>query len=468
MTPLVSWTYLSIVAIAVVTYARRADHKFLMVLILSWLLGYPVLVQQEIMPHFASMGFDLQPSRILLLMLIPLLLIYRLNSYRKGERAYRAITLVDIFVIGYVLFSIFSMVWNYDNLGPRLGAVGIQLPLTFGAMYLTARDHMSSRDYSILGDAIVVFAVFSAVVGLLQFGFSQDFFRVGVYRNAFGDVSRSTGAFSQEYEQGMFLTFAMVIFILRSGRLGLSQFIVTAVFALAIIVTFQRMPWIVFFLTAAVIFYMRAISHQTVRVIGPLVIGLLAVFLLWIPWQSLIFSKLPSDFIYGRLLVDTLTLRLQFNIFAFSLLPKYPFGLGYTVLSPIYTSEYFLAGLPRAAGGIPYTIHNGFLSAAVRFGIGGGLAFGGMLVGFLFAFGRHISSSRSTELMPFLFCMIFVLYNVTQDFAFPESQVALIFALLMGYFTFAYQKRRSTIHQISLPGPTNPMNQLGYGRRVEA
>ncbi len=435
MTPLISWIYLSAVVILIALIVVRAGHKFLTSILLFWLLGYPVLVQEEIMPHMTTFGFDLQPTRILLIIVFPLLLFHYINSFRQGIKVMAHITLVEYLLVGYVVFSILSILLNYSDLGQRSVISGIEKLLIFGVLYFVARDYLNQRDYLVLIRAIIIFSIFSAIAGLIQFAVSPDFFRVSTYRPAFGDIGRSTGAFSQEYEQGMFLTFAVAIMLLPAKRIGIFQVLYIILMTFAVFVTFQRMPWIVFALVVGGLFYLKVFREPVIRVVGLVVTGLLVVIIFWLPWQDILFSFLPASFIYGRLLNNTLSIRLTLNTFALSLLTKYPLGLGYTSLSPVYNNNYFQAGLPVLSNGTGLVIHNGFLSAAVRFGIGGGLAFIGMLIGFLLSFKRHSYFSNPVSFIPLFLTGIFILYNLTQDFAFPESQVALIFSLLLGYYS---------------------------------
>ena len=77
MSPVIIGIYLVVVIPLALALATQADHRPLVVILLVWLMGYPVLIQADIMPHLGALGFDLQPTRIVLLILLPALIIHR-------------------------------------------------------------------------------------------------------------------------------------------------------------------------------------------------------------------------------------------------------------------------------------------------------------------------------------------------------------------------------------------------------
>jgi O-antigen ligase len=233
----------------------------------------------------------------------------------------------------------------------------------------------------------------------------------------------------------MYITFVTIaIGLWGRGRPLWRWICLTAIFGISVFVTFQRMPWAVFLSVVLGVLVIRWWNNPRWRNLGGIAGGIVLVFMIWVPWSELFPRYLPQEFVAGRLLEDTLTGRLAFNRFAVSLIPKYPLGLGETIASPVYNQEFYNYGLGLRSGGIGYTVHNGFLSATVRFGIAGGLAFGCMLFGFLLVSARRAVASNSETLIVPLIAAVLILYNLTEDFASAGGQTILIGGLLMGCF----------------------------------
>lgn len=53
MSPLIAVIYLAVVIPLVLALATQADHRLLVALFLAWLMGYPVMAQEEFLPHIA-------------------------------------------------------------------------------------------------------------------------------------------------------------------------------------------------------------------------------------------------------------------------------------------------------------------------------------------------------------------------------------------------------------------------------
>jgi hypothetical protein len=158
----------------------------------------------------------------------------------------------------------------------------------------------------------------------------------------------------------------------------------------------------------------------------------------WVAWPIALQEYLPQDLVTQRILEDqNMKGRLALDQFALTMVPRYPLGLGQTLMSPIYHAEAYLYGIPIARGMAP-TVHNGFLSGFVRFGWLGGLAFAGLLLGSCWFFVRHASLQQKVSWGPAIFAITAVLYNLTEDFAQFQGQPWMVFAILMGYYATLY------------------------------
>jgi hypothetical protein len=346
LSPVIVGIYLAIVIPLALALATRADHRPLVAVLLIWLMGYPVLVQEAVMPRIAAAGFDLQPTRMLLLILLPALVIHRLDPQTSRKRSFAPLALFEKVLIAFVVIAIASLAVNYGSLGLRPVISSAEKLLAFGVLYFVARDYLTRGDYRVLARGIVWLAVVSAVVAILQYVVDPQFFRVkGDFRGAFGDVGRSTGAFGQEYEHAMYLTFVVIAVGLWGRGRPLWQLVsLMILFGLSVIFTFQRMPWAVFLFAVLGVLAVRWWNNPRWRGLVVVAGGLAFVLVLWVPWSDLAYRFLPQELVKGRLLEDTLTGRLAFNEFAISLIPKYPRGWR-TIGSRLY-SKYFKYGFP--------------------------------------------------------------------------------------------------------------------------
>ncbi len=430
----INTVYLIIAVLLSLLLAAQADHRLWIAIFLLWLLTSPVLLQPGVLPRIGALGFDLQPTRILWLILLPALVLSRLAPELVRKRSFASLAAPEKILIAYLLLSVLSISINYQTLGIR-EAINIgEKQLAFGVLYFAARDYMGERDYSTAERGIVLLAIFSACVAILQFVYNPNFFRVAeTYKGAFGDVARSTGAFGAEYEHSMYVTFAVIIVGLRKKSFPMWQWIcLTGLLGISVVLTFTRMPWAVFILAVLGVLIIRYWNKPLGRNLWIVIMGMVLAVVVWIPWSEVIARYLPVDFVTGRLFADTLTNRLGFNELAISLLPKYPLGLGATVESPVYNREFYDFGLGVGAGGIGYTVHNGFLSAAVRYGIAGGIIFACMLFGYLaFSARRAVVFNSETLILP-LVMAILILYNLTLDFSAANGQIVLIVGWLLG------------------------------------
>jgi O-antigen ligase len=451
LSPVIVGVYLAAVILLALALATRADHRPLVAVLLIWLMGYPVLVQEAVMPRIAAAGFDLQPTRMLLLILLPALVIHRLDPKTSRKRSSAPLASFEKLLIAFVVIAIASLVVNYGSLGLKPVVSGAEKLLAFGVLYFVARDYLTRGDYRVLARGLVWLAVFSAVAAIVQYVVDPGFFRVGGdFRGAFGDVGRSTGAFGQEYEHAIYMTFVVIAVGLWGRGLPMWQWIsLMVLFGISVAFTFQRMPWAVFLFAVLGVLAVRWWNNPRWRGLVVVAGGLALVFVLWVPWSDLAYRYLPHELVKGRLFEDTLTGRVAFNEFALSLIPRHPLGLGETIGSPVYTQEYFKYGFPPEPDGVAYTVHNGFLSATVRYGIAGGLAFGCMLLGFLLVPARRATAANAETFILPLIAAVLILYNVTEDFSSPGGQTMLIAGLLMGYFVGQNLDRSKTSNRKS-------------------
>ena len=139
MSPVIIGVYLAVVIPLALALATKADHRPLVAVLLIWLMGYPVLVQEAVMPRIAAADFDLQPTRILLLILLPALVIHRLDPQTSRKRSFAPLASFEKFLIAFVVISIASLAAELWEPGPETGrqqcgkAIGVRSIVFRGA-----------------------------------------------------------------------------------------------------------------------------------------------------------------------------------------------------------------------------------------------------------------------------------------------------------------------------------------------
>ena len=87
---------------------------------------------------------------------------------------------------------------------------------------------------------------------------------------------------------------------------------------------------------------------------------------------------------------------------------------------------------------VPYVVHNGFLSAGVKYGFLGIFFFFGFLTSIIFHFYKLCYKDTKSWSVPLLIFGIFYILNLTQDLSFaPENQILIIIIIVLGVFTYS-------------------------------
>lgn len=415
--------------------AWQAENKALLLLLLVWLLGYPTLDQEAFIPKVAALGFDLQPNRVLFLMLGAALLVRMvqraLGSSARHREPQDRWAPFEWFLVLYVLLSSFVMLRNGHQFTRRVGGM-VTSQLAFLTAYLSARRWCSTRDLDLFVAGIQALAAFSALVGIIQFVAAPEFFRTGTVREAFAGYMRSTGVFPQEYDQGKFLIIALLTVFLGKAR-GHWRNLLLALLPVGIFLTMHRLSWGILLVMLAV-YSLTAMRDNRHLVPAALLGGALALaMLLLFPWSDVFHTSLAQDFLVERVQEDTFTGRLALMRFGLDLVGKYPGGLG-DFSSLVYNQEAYEAGIPFIAQGA-LVVHNGFLAAAVNYGIAGALLFAAFSLGSVLHFSRQAVQGNGKALLPALLCSTMLLYNLSNDFSFVGSYMGILFAILLGGFT---------------------------------
>jgi hypothetical protein len=428
--------YIALACLLAWALLRRAENKAFMALVLVWLFGYPILARPEYMIQVNLLGFDLQPNRILFLVLSAAIGLRLLRAVvRPRVPRDRKRPAFELFMLGYMLAVLITVSLNHEVVGgwDRVAVIASGQAVFFLAYYRAKWD-VTVVDRKVLYDAVVALGIISTVVGLVQFLWDPTFLRWGDVRPAFGDFMRSTGVFPQEYEQGLLQIIAMVIGLTSSRRWTWS-FVVLASASLGVFLTMHRLTWVAFVLVLgsyAALFWIR----RPTRVVALIGLSVLAVaVILSVSWEAVIPESFGSAFLYDRVLSDTLTGRFEYYRFAIDLLWRRPWGVG-SFYTDLYNQQAYLASVPfqYLSSGVSraMVVHNGFLAAGSKHGVMGLVLFTLFLVSMLWHFTKRVHRDSSMSSVPFFVVLAFVLLNATNDFSDLNTEVAVVIAIVLG------------------------------------
>ena len=411
----------------------RAEKKWFLSALLFWLFSTSLLGDQNYPVRFHLAGIDLQPDRVLFLFLLTVLFLFILQVRIKGKSlldfSVHRLRFYELWMIIYLGIAILILFLNASEIGARTAIVKMIRLLTFLLVYFFSRELMSSNDFHLFVMAIVTFALFSSLVGIYQFIWDPNFFRVGVSRVAFESYIRGNGFFSSEYNQGLFLCIALVLGMLTIQN-GWGRLLIITILPIGVFCTMHRASWIMLIIVLGVVF-IRDIREYKLWILT--ISSILLVMLVIVSNTALQKFKVWNLFeqmIQNRVKDNTLDVRVRYNQFAMEIMRNYPIGIG-DYSSSIYYREAYNESMDFLQGK-PLIVHNGFLSADVLYGVAGMVSFTMFLLSVFTYYLRKNLVATNTGFIALSILLLFVIINMTQDFSFLGNQLGLLLGLVIG------------------------------------
>lgn len=402
---------------------------------LLWLFGSPIFLHTCCAITVGFLGIDLQPNRLLFLILAAVLLLVELRRYYVqtiGESPSAPPSpAYEKWLIVYIFAVILGLAINVSTVGSRTVIADIQNTTLFALVYFCSKRFMSEDDFNQVKKAVLVFAVISGLVALYQFFVNPEFFRLGAVRTAFLGYSRANGILTEEYDQGMFMIMALVI-IVSSGfsrwiKLSLAGFAFVGIF-----LTMHRLSWLILAITLSLIWLLYVRKRVALNIMSVLIFAAVGITIMIVPWDQISQSRLVTDFLGHRVLDNTLSGRFTYYNFALFMMEKFPFGIG-GYLTSFYNQQAYNMGMPML-NNQALIIHDGFLSAGVKYGWLGFISFTFFAILSFMYFLIKALKEGSGWYAPCLIALAFLLYNTTQDFSFIGSQINIMMAWFLGSY----------------------------------
>ncbi len=405
--------------------------------LLSWFLimgSYTLIVRLKI-PGISF--FEIQPDRFLFLYFSGLLFGSYFLPKKKlvffegrpiGKPQFERI------VEFYLVFVVLSLLVNIKSEGFADVVVEITSALTSWATYLIVKKYVDKPMIKIIGIVIIATAVISSLIAILQLAVDNHFMRIGDNRFAFGNVLRSNGILSREYNHSYFLIIAM-IWAMVGIHNDLLKFSLIGLFLVGVLCSFMRMSWIIAFM----VFFMYIVQVRKVKFSALITMGMIFTTIV------LIILSLFSKQIFGSKLVeerlsDGIESRYGYYEMVLTNFHKKPlFGFGGRKNKVYSTWMLRITGQEERATGELGGIHNGYLSNLFFYGVPAFILFAWFVIQMINYFWPLTKISQFYAIP--LFCTIlYLVANLTNSFLLNKYLAMLIF-IHIGLGVGAYRKK---------------------------
>lgn len=366
--------------------------------------------------------FEIQPDRFLFLLFSFFLLrrIY-VEGIKSSDQAFSSVPWFKLILFLFVFLLITSQITHVNDIGASIVIVSITEVLTFIVIIQALQIMASKQAFDIIGKAIIIGAVVSSLVSLIQFGIDPMFMRYGDMRLAFGQILRSNGLFNGEYNNSYFLITATAWALITISNKALRYFLL-CLFTLGVITTFHRTSWIVFVLMVVIYFLIvEKVSLGRVALAG-LTSAVVVLFF----YQEITGSQLVQE-----RLSDTPGGRLGYYTMVVNHIGEKPlFGYGGRYNDTYYYSMLRITRDRKRATGEEGGIHNGYLTSLFYYGIPTFICFTAFVILSVFYFG-NLTKYHVFFVLPFLLALQYMIGNLTNDFLLVKY-LAMLYAIHLG------------------------------------
>lgn len=434
--------------------AAGTDRKLLGFILALWIMAQPVLNAKFIIA-IPGLPFELQPNRILFLFLVMYLIWGKLSGRSNAQQNADDIRRppFEKYIYIYLFAVLVSLAVNYSSIQPKNIIVAPLEILTFLAVYTACKNYMTKSLFEAIIKAVVIFAVVSACIAIVQILFLQEFMRTVEPTIAFGKVYRAYATFQEDGALGFFTILSLIIVLVRYQNQS-RLYAILPLIIVSVLFTFHRLGILIFFicLTMYMAYYSKKKYGMPVLLLM-LTIPVMLVLSLYLYQQMGGHSAVVEE----RLKQDTVTGRFMQYQVAFESTLGHPLGMGgyenpeYNQLMAKYN---MMKWVPDKFGAHPepLAVHNGYLEVGIKHGVLAMLIFIALLVSMLRYFRRMASGHHGYNIVPFFAVLIWVLSNTTQSTSAFRAYYVILLAILCGSLT-ALQRQDAEKQKQSPSGP---------------
>jgi hypothetical protein len=391
-----------------------------------WTMAQSNLSQDMLIPTINALGGSIQPNRTLLIVAFLTIFYQKL----KGARITSPMLVMEklLLILFTWLFVVFlthymnGLTFQYSML---VYINWLVFAFTFFALQRSWDEDLMSAIFNV----IIITAVISTFVGIMQLFVDQQFMRVSVGRIAFKNILRSSGIFGADYTQVYFCLIGWIIAVMTMEKGRLRQFVLYFL-PIGMFLTFHRAGALIFL--GVMIAYL--IKYRELK--GRIILGvafLIGVFLLYLLiGQSALFnaSGFFSGGIQERMSDDTISGRFAIYNVVLQRIPDFFWmGIG-TKFSNIYYMDMFTSGQTYAVGGDIGGVHNLFLNVAYLYGVPTSIVMFSFISSSIVGFLRKIEVDRIV-FIPFAVSCVYFFGNFSNWF-YPDAEFSITVAIVLG------------------------------------
>jgi len=370
--------------------------------------------------------FEIQPIRFLFLLFC--FFILRRTLLSKERLNLRMNNRVPWFMVAlslYILLLISSVIYNSGEMELADVLEEIHDALAFGVLIYALALMRDRPSYDVLGKSIIIAAVVSSLVSLIQLGIDPYFLRIGEARPAFGDIIRSNGIFSTEYFNSYFLIIAATWTLYRIQH-QTGKTILIILFTVGVLSSFQRMSWIILALVLVVyLIYVQKLSFDRLALIG---LGGLALIL---SISLLSYRDIKNSDLVRERLSESIEGRFGYYSMVIENIGDRPvFGYGDLKNEVYYSNMLKITGNRSRAAADSGDLHSGYFSALFLYGIPAFLCFTAFVILAVVYYARSLRENMYFAI-PFLVSILFLVGNLTNTFLFLKY-ISILFAIHIG------------------------------------
>ena len=423
--------------------SNKTDRKLFSFVLIYWLLSQPVL---GYLLNIDLPGLpDLQPNRLLLLALLIFLFFVSYKEKEEKSNASSAYTapIFEKFLFVYPAIVFISLVVNYGSIRTQDIVIEPLYIITFIVLYLSAKKFITRKVFESLISAIIILSVIGVAISYVQYAIDGTFFRTGGVRAAFGEITRASGIFKEEFDFGVFQILGVMAVMIRYKG-SLLRYLLAPPIAISVILTFHRLDIIILFTCILVYFILftdlKGKAFTTIIASFVLIVSVVAYPLI----SSVISKSTVATTLEGRISQNTVTGRIaQYGVVAEYVFTDYTLlGMG-AYENPDYDKlmkKHGMVNYDVNGRLIGFRVHNGYLEVGILRGVVAMFLFIAIIVAMLIYLKGKSRSDYYISAIPFFAVLIWALSNASNGLSSFNFYYAMLCAMLAGSFVALNKK----------------------------
>jgi len=416
---------LALVIAGYLVYNSKSRYKFELFFISFYLLTGNINMLLTIkIPGFSL--FEIQPLRFIFLMLCFLIVRKIMFSKERLNLTFdKKVPWFLVALISYIALIIISVLFHSSEM--KIGDVLITIydALVFLVLIIGLSLMRDKPSYDIIGKSVILGAVASAIVSLLQLFIDPYFLRIGDDRLAFGEFLRSNGIFKSEYYHSYFLIIAIAWVLIKFKNSWL-KFFLLSLFILGILSTFHRMSWVILGMTLLIHFvFIKKVAFDK------LIASALVCVTIALSFYIIYFDDFKNSALVKERLSNTIEGRKGYYAMVLENIDQEPlFGFGDYNNDVYYRTMLQITHDRDRATALTGGIHNGYLAAMFLYGIPAFVCFVLFVLQSVFYYARSFKDNLFF-VIPFFLSIIYLMGNLTNSFLFL-TYLSVLFAIHIG------------------------------------